>query len=60
MEAAFIVATIVGLMEISPGVCQMDLLNPDGSIYTSTLACEHVVADYVRIHGEFPSEWGQE
>ena len=54
MEAGFIVATIVGLMEISPGVCQMELLNPDGTINTSKVGCEYVIHDYERLNGERP------
>lgn len=36
----FIAALIVGLVEIGPGVCQMELLNPDGTINTSRVPCE--------------------
>ena len=39
----FFVAMIVGLMEIGPGVCQMELLNPDGTINTSRVSCEYLV-----------------
>lgn len=39
----FFVAMIVGLMEISPGVCQMELLNPDGTINTSRVSCDAIV-----------------
>ena len=36
----FIAALVVGLVEIGPGVCQMDLLNPDGTTNTSRVPCE--------------------
>jgi len=39
----FFVAMIVGLMEIGPGVCQLELLNPNGTINTSRISCEDVV-----------------
>ena len=45
MIEAFIVATVVGVMEISPGICQMELLNPDGTINTSEVKCEYF-SDY--------------
>ena len=46
MIEAFIVATVVGVMEIAPGICQMDLLNPDGTINTSQVGCEFIVPNY--------------
>ena len=46
MIEAFIVATVVGVMEVSPGICQMELLNPDGTINTSEVKCEYIVPDY--------------
>ena len=39
----FFVAMIVGLMEVGPGVCQLELLNPDGTINTSEVKCEYIV-----------------
>ena len=39
----FFVAMIVGLVEIGPGVCQLELLNPDGTLNTSRVSCEDVV-----------------
>ena len=46
MLEAFIVATVVGVMEVSPGICQMELLNPDGTINTSEVKCEYIVPGY--------------
>ena len=39
----FFVAMIVGLVEIGPGLCQMELLNPDGSINTSRVSCDAII-----------------
>lgn len=39
----FFVAMIVGLVEFAPGMCQMELLNPDGTINTSQVKCTDVV-----------------
>ena len=36
MIESFIVATLVGVVEVGPGICQMDLLNHDNTIHTST------------------------
>ena len=41
-----LVAIVVGVMEVSPGICQMELLNPDGSIQTSEVKCEYIVENY--------------
>ena len=38
-----IVAMIVGLMEVSPGICQRDVLNPDLTITTDRVQCEYYV-----------------
>jgi len=38
-----IVAMIVGLMEVSPGICQRDVLNPDMTITTDQVQCEYYV-----------------
>ena len=46
MISAFIVAIVVGVMEVGPGVCQMDLLNPDNTINTSLVPCEDIIQDY--------------
>ena len=46
MSVSFLVATIVGVMEVSPGICQMELLNPDGTINTSEVKCEYIVPNY--------------
>ena len=46
MEAGFVVAMVVGLMEVAPGVCQMELLNPDGTINTSQVQCEMIAENY--------------
>lgn len=40
------VAIVVGVMEVSPGICQMELLNPDGTINTSEVKCEYIVEGY--------------
>ena len=46
----FFVAIVVGVMEISPGLCQMELLNPNtGDINTSTVKCEYIVPDYAPV-----------
>lgn len=39
----FFVAMIVGLVEFAPGMCRMELLNPDGTINTSEVKCEDVI-----------------
>ena len=39
----FFVAMIVGLVEFAPGMCRMELLNPDGTINTSEVKCVDVV-----------------
>ena len=39
----FFLALIVGLMEVSPGICQMELINPDGTIDTSEVGCEYII-----------------
>ncbi len=46
MISAFIVAMVVGVVEVGPGVCQMELLNPDGTINTSLVPCEDIVQNY--------------
>ena len=46
MIETFIAATVVGVMEVAPGICQMDLLNPDGTINTSEVRCEYIVPNY--------------
>ena len=45
MTAVF-ASLIVGLVEVGPGVCQMDLLAADGTVHTSEIKCEYVVAGY--------------
>ena len=46
----FIVALVVGVMEVSPGICQMELLNPNtGDINTSEVKCEYIVPNYTPI-----------
>ena len=52
MTPGFIVAMIVGVMEVSPGICQMELLNPDGTINTSEVKCEYIVPNYEPISVE--------
>ena len=42
----FIVAIIAGVMEVSPGICQLDLINPDGTLNTSEVKCEYIVENY--------------
>ena len=46
MIEAFVVATVVGAMEIAPGICQMDLLMPDQTIHTSQVPCEALIPTY--------------
>ena len=50
MIESFFIATIVGVVEIAPGVCQMDLLNPDLTINTSQVGCEYIVPNYEPLH----------
>ena len=39
-----IVTTIVvGLMQIAPNVCQVDLLNPDLTLYTYQTKCDMII-----------------
>jgi hypothetical protein len=45
MPPAFFVAAIVGLVEVSPGVCRMELLNPDQTINVSHVQCEYFVPE---------------
>ena len=52
MTSGFVVAMIVGVMEVSPGICQMELLNPDGTINTSEVKCEYIVPGYEPISTE--------
>ena len=43
----FIITTIVvGLMEVGPGVCQIDLMHPDRSIDQFYTKCELVAENY--------------
>ena len=49
---AFIVATIVGLVEVGPGVCQMELLNPDGTLNISRVPCEYIAENYEPLQPE--------
>lgn len=46
MIEAFIVAIVVGAVEVAPGVCQMDLLMPDQTIHTSQVSCEDLIPNY--------------
>ena len=47
MIESFIIATLVGVVEVGPGICQMDLLDQDReSIHTSYVSCEAVLPDY--------------
>ena len=39
-------AIVVGVMEVGPGICQMELLSPDGTINTSEVKCEYIVENY--------------
>lgn len=52
MIEAFVVATVVGVMEVSPGICQMELLMRDGSINTSRVHCEMIAENYMEIYGD--------
>ena len=47
---SLIFATLVGVVEVGPGICQMDLLNPDKTIHTSYVSCEAVIPDYEPLH----------
>lgn len=49
MIEAFVVATVVGVVEFSPGVCQMDLLMPDRTINTSQVSCEYLIPNYEEV-----------
>ena len=49
MIESFIVAMVVGVMEVSPGICQVDLLNPDKTLDTFEVKCEYVVTGYEEI-----------
>ena len=44
--STFIVAMVVGVMEVSPGICQIELLNSNGTINTSEVKCEYIVDGY--------------
>ena len=46
MIESFVISLVVGLVEIAPGVCRMDLLNPDGTINSSEVSCDMIVSDY--------------
>jgi len=47
----FFIAMIVGLVEIAPGMCRMELLNPNDTIDTSIVKCADIVqSDLVNIH----------
>lgn len=47
---SLIFATLVGVVEVAPGICQIDLHNSDKTIYTSYVSCEAVIPDYEPIH----------
>ena len=49
MTDVVIVAAVVGVMEVAPGICQVDLLNPDKTINTFEVKCEYVVTGYEEI-----------
>ena len=50
MAGIFIIASVVGIMEVTPGICQLDLLNHDQTIHTSYVSCEAVIPDYTPIY----------
>lgn len=50
MIESFIIATLVGVVEVGPGICQMDLLNNDNTIHTSYVSCEAVIPNYEPLH----------
>ena len=52
MIEAFVIATVVGVVEVAPGVCQMELLNPDRTINTSLVDCEMIAENYNEIYGD--------
>jgi hypothetical protein len=44
-----IVTTIVvGLVQIAPNVCRVDLLNPDLTLYTYRTVCDMIVQKKIR------------
>lgn len=46
MVEAFVVSLVVGVVEVAPGICRMDLLNPDGTINSSRVSCDMIVSGY--------------
>ena len=49
MIESIIVAIVVGVMEVSPGVCQVDLLNPDQTLHTFEAPCEYIAENYEQL-----------
>ena len=47
---SLILATVVGVVEVGPGVCQMDLLNPDNTTNTSLVSCEAIISNSEPLH----------
>ena len=43
MMISTFVSVVVGLMEVGPNVCQVDLYNPDKTIHTFKTKCEYIV-----------------
>lgn len=43
---ALIAATIVGLVEVAPGICRVDLQTPTGPVITIEKECEKVAPTY--------------
>ena len=46
MIESFIVAVVVGVMEVEPGRCQVELLNPDQTIDTTLVSCYAISPTY--------------
>jgi len=49
MLAAAFVSVVVGIVEVAPNRCQVDLLNPNDSIHTFETDCSYVTAEQVII-----------
>ena len=49
MLAAAFVSVVVGLVEVAPNRCEVDLLNPDQTIYTFETGCDYVTAEQVTV-----------
>lgn len=46
MSTVILIATIVGLVETSPGICTVDMiLHPTNHITSAEIPCEYIVRD---------------